>query len=154
MKAINFKKFEVVSSDCGESYVWVRREFPTAKEGIKFKDQLMKAMEMQAEKNVFKLVCNVDEIPFAYIPLIKITADDYYENPYDEDGQPLESCEPEYKEQYVAIYNLFVTQSAYYRGPNAPCIVNVKMTIGISAAEFEDKLKATEVTINSYECCE
>ncbi len=151
MKAINFTNFEVVSSDCGESYVWLRREFATAIEGAKFKIRLERMIEEQAEKNVFQLVRDVDEVQFAYIPLIKVLADDYYENAYDKDGEPIDEYEPNYMEQYVAIYSMFCTQSTYYRGPEAPCVLNIKMTIGIPAEDFEQCYEGDERKIVCYD---
>ena len=146
-KIIDLTDFYVTESDNGESYVVLKRDFETIAEATHFESEIEKAVEEQAENGVFKR-CQIFNHPFAYLPLIKVKAEDFWEA-YDENGELIDE-KPDVIEQLVAIVDTAVFAGAFNRTPSDPGSLQITMTIGITPEELEMREKE-EITITCVE---
>lgn len=137
-KIIDLTDFYVTESDNGETYVVLKKDFDTIADAIDFRYEIENAVDEQAENGVFKR-CQIFNHPFAYLPLIKVKAEDFWEA-YDEDGE-LIGDEPDVIEQLVAVCEI----SLYN-----PASLQIKISIGITPEELEMREKE-EITITCVE---
>lgn len=146
-KIIDLTDFYVTESDNGETYVVLKKDFDTISQATQFQTKIENAVEEQAENGVFKR-CQIFNHPFAYLPLIKVKAKDFWEA-YDENGQLL-GDEPDVIEQLVAVVETAVFAGRFNRTVNDPGSLQIKITIGITPKELEMREK-DEITITCVE---
>lgn len=143
-KTIDLTEFYVSEYDeTDNSYVVLKRDFDTMAEAVDFESKIENAVSEQGENGIFKK-CELYGYPLAYIPLIKVKAEDYYEA-YDEDGTLIDE-KPEIIEQLVAVCETTVLANPYRRTINDPATLQIKMTIGIPMDLF-DEMEKEKITI-------
>ena len=146
-KVIDLTDFRVTESDNGETYVVLKKDFETIAEATHFESEIEKAVDEQAENGVFKR-CQIFSHPFAYLPLIKVKAKDFWEA-YDEQGDLIDE-EPDVIEQMVGIIETAVFAGQFNRNPSDPGSLQIKITLGIPMELFERTAKE-EIKITCVE---
>ena len=146
---IDLTDFYVTESDDGETYVVIKKDFNTLQEAAQFEGKIERAIMEQAEEGLFK-ACAVDGLPFAYLPLIQVKAEDYWEA-YDCNGERIdEDNEIQIIEQLVAVCDMQLLANSYYRSPSDPGTLQIKLAFGPVMRLFEQADKE-EVTITCVE---
>jgi hypothetical protein len=146
-KVIDLTDFRVTESDNGETYVVLKKDFETLREAMHFEREILKAVDEQAENGVFKR-CLILNHPFAYLPLIKVKAEDFWEA-YDEQGDLIDE-EPDVIEQMVGIVETTVLARPLKRSPSDPGSLQITITMGIPMELFERTSKE-EIKITCVE---